>query len=743
MKRVPRSATTGLPTKLIAIAMLGAALVSTAAAATYNSPTGQSRTWNLNVDPGTHTFGVDGITSYAETRWYADGLFQETDISQWSNGYWDPSLDCTFTNGTNRIEAKVYNSGGTLLETHTWNITATRILAAYWWMPMDVSDGDEVTLCAEVEGPAVGTQGTFQVFEDDGILLPDDPVWPTVTGTVYAAEGGKTYVQGTWAAQWTDDQSGDPEYYFRVSFGGVSLQSSRSSDEEVIVRNDRQQPSPAHGDFYYDPGPAAGEATRKAALTDDRIPLILVHGMSGDMKIDSLNYWYGWANADLAPAGSQLGRFNEADLKYRFRVYRYVYDSRRHVGSNGIALATFVKQFCATNADFAERQVVIMAHSMGGVVARHALNTDSEFRSKVHRLVTLGSPHLGSPGANPTWIFWSQPGNPLSSFVGMMNNFLIHENTEGFFDLAWHNVNEIPSAARSQPTLFAYHSLYHDTLLDQSLSAPFCGSPEMQGTSGDGQIIAYGGSFDSSIDGAGEDWPETVAEEVGSDHWKLWLGKGIMEDMTKENLMPIGSNDGLVPEESALLGSGHPAADKINLTQIQGEPIDHCSYLDVASTMDYIVQRLLTMAKVTISPPEAIAAGARWRIAGGAWQKSTVSLNALKPGQYTIEFKDVPNWAKPADQVLTIVANETTALSGSAATYTRSQGRFASCVRGSDEHWHLTLQGEPANCIEIFASSNLVDWIPIGIVTNAIGTVEFVDARGVNWKQCFYKARIP
>ncbi len=318
--------------------------------------------------------------------------------------------------------------------TVTFDVVAVpRILSAYWWMPLDVSHGDDVTMCAEVSGIPVGTQCTFQVFEDDGILLPDDPVLPTITGTVYSAEGGKTYVKATWSAQWVNDQSGDPEYYFKVTYGDVPLKSSRSADEEVMVRNNRQQPSTQHGDFYFDPGPAVGEATKNATLTDDRIPVILVHGMSGDKKTDSLNYWYGWANADTAAAGAQLGRFNEADMKYKFRVYRYVYDSRRPIGDNGADFAAFVNQFYQSNPAFSERQVVILAHSMGGLVARYALNTDSTFRDKVHRLVTLGTPHLGSPGANPTWIYWDNVlnggnDNLLKRYESVIHKFVFEGN---------------------------------------------------------------------------------------------------------------------------------------------------------------------------------------------------------------------------------------------------------------------------------------------------------------------------
>jgi len=538
------------------------------------------------------------------------------------------------------------------------------IISAYWWMPLDVSTGDEVTMCAEVKNIPVGTKCTFQVFEDDLLPLPDDPIFPTLTGTVYTAEEGKTYVKATWTAQWQNDGggiAGDPEYFFEVSYGGVSLKSSISRDNQVIVRNDRQEPSTQHENFYYSSGEATQESTQ---LTDSRIPTILVHGLNGDKKQDSLNYWYGWCS-------NENGRFNDDDMKSKFKVFRYVYDSRRPIADNGTAFAQFVNQYYQQHNELSERQVVIIAHSMGGLVSRYALNTNSEFRGKVHRLVTLGTPHLGSPGANPTWLFWSYPGT-LDPFIAMTYEFLMHDGTEGFFDLAWHNVNEIPLAARAKPTLFTYHHLYNDTLIDNSLSNPFCGSSDMQTEDGDSQIIAYGGYLSSLIDGEGDDWPETVAEEVEKDHRNLLAAMILMLPMEKQDGSTVGHNDGLVPLPSALLGSGHSNAEKINVTQSLGEFVDHSSYLDVGSTMDIIADRLNSMVKVIISPQGAIDAGARWRVDGGTWQKSGVSLNCLSTGQHMIEFKKVFGWTKPSNQTVTINNGQTTILSGNAATYTHS-----------------------------------------------------------------------
>ena len=57
--------------------------------------------------------------------------------------------------------------------------------------------------------------------------------------------------------------------------------------------------------------------------------------------------------------------------------------------------------------------------------------------------------------------------------------------------------------------------------------------------------------------------------------------------------------------------------------------------------------------QVTISPQGAINAGAKWRVAGGAWHVSGYT-QTVSVGQHTVEFSDVAGWAKPGDQMVMI-----------------------------------------------------------------------------------------
>jgi predicted outer membrane repeat protein len=63
---------------------------------------------------------------------------------------------------------------------------------------------------------------------------------------------------------------------------------------------------------------------------------------------------------------------------------------------------------------------------------------------------------------------------------------------------------------------------------------------------------------------------------------------------------------------------------------------------------------------VTIGPAAADAAGAQWRVQGGAWNNSGDTVTDLAEGQVTVEFSTLSGWYTPASRYATITANQTT-----------------------------------------------------------------------------------
>jgi alpha-tubulin suppressor-like RCC1 family protein len=87
--------------------------------------------------------------------------------------------------------------------------------------------------------------------------------------------------------------------------------------------------------------------------------------------------------------------------------------------------------------------------------------------------------------------------------------------------------------------------------------------------------------------------------------------------------------------------------------------------------------------KVTLETPEAVAAGAQWRLADeapGVWHNSGETITP-QVGVHTVTFKNVYGWVKPADQQIDLAGTGTTGVSG---LYTRSLWHLSTaCSNGS------------------------------------------------------------
>ena len=113
--------------------------------------------------------------------------------------------------------------------------------------------------------------------------------------------------------------------------------------------------------------------------------------------------------------------------------------------------------------------------------------------------------------------------------------------------------------------------------------------------------------------------------------------------------------------------------------------------------------------KVTINPPEAVLAGARWRVDGGDWNSSGFTQNGLSLGNHLLEFNTIPGWIKPTTQTVTINNNQTTDTSGaysqrividlSVYTYNASNNRYA----------FLTWSGADSRSVDVYRDSSLID----------------------------------
>jgi len=114
--------------------------------------------------------------------------------------------------------------------------------------------------------------------------------------------------------------------------------------------------------------------------------VVLVHGLMSTEQI--------WEMTDGTDYGTRL----MSDLGYTPLYVRY--NSGRQIGENGARLSETLTSLMAAYPVPVE-EIVLLAHSMGGLVVRsacHVARRDaSSWLSKVKRAIYLGTPHLGAP----------------------------------------------------------------------------------------------------------------------------------------------------------------------------------------------------------------------------------------------------------------------------------------------------------------------------------------------------------
>ena len=98
----------------------------------------------------------------------------------------------------------------------------------------------------------------------------------------------------------------------------------------------------------------------------------------------------------------------------------------------------------------------------------------------------------------------------------------------------------------------------------------------------------------------------------------------------------------------------------------------------VATTLSrYYIQTGPTALYMELQPPEAVAAGAGWRIYGQTNYLPSGSAVGTNAGTHIVEFRPLTNWLTPGNQTVTVQTGETAYLT---ATYLRSEVLFTNLM---------------------------------------------------------------
>ncbi len=268
----------------------------------------------------------------------------------------------------------------------------------------------------------------------------------------------------------------------------------------------------------------------------DKTPLILVHGIdlfSGAPSVSAS----GWDNFCT-------WFYNTPSLSSRYKIYRFVYQSNQ---SSVQSLADYLRQLLdandgsATDQQLQGKDVVILAHSMGGLVARRLMEEQrqskaAKWNQSVFRLVTLATPHHGTPAANRC----DYVEDPLPDYVGALGYKLAHQLGTLDFAALVSGLSELDGIFQFMPY---YNQVNRVDLLWDNYNGLFAAgfSPEeVNPSTSTLNSIASAQSYDTKIVA----YAGYIANGSGHDTY-LWHVAQILADS-----LTIPS-DGIVPIDSA------------------------------------------------------------------------------------------------------------------------------------------------------------------------------------------------
>ncbi len=273
----------------------------------------------------------------------------------------------------------------------------------------------------------------------NGVLNYSDTIYPTAQGAfTYNATMSDSSFAGTWNFTVIASNNGfnaTASVIVQVTAGGgtptttsTTIETTTSSTKPLpiilipgIGGSELQSSASGGGCGYigchevWPLVPTPGYHFSDLALNDDGTPLANVYIYPTnilDLGVKDLNF-YGGLESFLTGKGYVLGQ----------SLFLFPYDWRLDNGAHLDQLDALINQARVTNGS---QQVVIIAHSMGGLIATGYVNSSPSRAAKVASIITVGTPFFGSPkvfyGLTEGYAFDNIFAN-LKDFKTMMQNW--------------------------------------------------------------------------------------------------------------------------------------------------------------------------------------------------------------------------------------------------------------------------------------------------------------------------------
>ena len=409
--------------------------------------------------------------------------------------------------------------------------------------------------------------------------------------------------------------------------------------------------------------------------------LVLVHGDNSEAKTGAR-----WDT--LLDRLRADGRFAD------YSIWRFWHDTSLPIGFNG-AGSSNASQLAAAleslqSAD-GSRRFLLLAHSRGGLVCRAYMKNVDSAGKVVSGLITLGTPHHGSPGAVPDWaaLYWYQNGRPAQEFDLLFGPqaLLVDTARVGSMNLAWGDADDsLGTLGAPYGNSFQFNvEIAHQGQMDLTT----CDANAPAGADcGDSTVFDPNDSKASfgSLAQLNQEWPtglnqrlitygaydDELSDNEDLDLWDLLGGLGehvalafltnIMSGVPDPNPAHQGggenvfhANDGMVPLQSALFsnqlqgsaplfhlnGQAVSLDDKLQNAPLQraavqriftGEVRDHLDLLDTQSQAywDYLLGDILTLG-AGAAPPEEDGYGASSLAGTWQWQGTQRQVTSYGP----------------------------------------------------------------------------------------------------------------